>query len=282
VPLLKRAVAPIVVVAVLALGGTAGTYVVRPGDTLSSIAGHLGVSVGDLAKANHLTDPDRVAVGQALTVPSRASAPPSAAPSPARTHVVAPGETLTAIAAKYGTTVPAIMARNHLPDANHLRVGATLQLPPAAPATGLPARLVASPNRMARLPHFTRWAIANDLDPALVMAVAWQESGWQNDVVSPAGAIGIGQLLPATARFVSDDLIGVDLDVHVPAENIRMTARYVRWLLTRSGGNVDVALAGYFQGPSSVAAIGDLPATVDYIAVVKQLRTRFASALSRS
>jgi len=108
------------------------------------------------------------------------------------------------------------------------------------------------------------------------MAIAWHESGWQNDVVSVAGAIGIGQLLPSTAQFVSRDLIGVPLDVHVPEDNIRMTARYVRWLLQRTGGNVDLALAGYFQGPASVAARGLLPVTRDYIAVVKQLRPRFA------
>jgi soluble lytic murein transglycosylase-like protein len=128
---------------------------------------------------------------------------------------------------------------------------------------------------MALIPHFQRWAVANELDPALVMAVAWQESGWQNDVVSRAGAIGIGQLLPSTAAFVSRDLIGVPLDPHVPEDNIRMTARYLHWLLKRTGGDLDLALAGYFQGLASVASIGKLPVTVDYIAIVRGLRPRF-------
>jgi N-acetylmuramoyl-L-alanine amidase len=217
-----------------------------------------------------------VYAGQTLTVPG--SGAPAPAPA-ARTHTVAAGETLTGIAARYGTAINAIVQLNHISDPNHVRIGAVLQIPAAAaPSSGLPARLLASPSRMALIPFFQRWAIANNLDPALVMAVAWQESGWQNSVVSPAGAIGIGQLLPSTASFVSRDLIGVPLDPNVPEHNIRMTARYLRWLLTRSGGNLDVALGGYYQGPASVAAIGFLPSTVDYIAIVKSLRPHFTGA----
>lgn len=274
--LLRRVVSPIAVITALAISTTAGAYVVRPGDTLSGIAGRLGVSVGALVEANGITDPNRVFAGQSLSVPGAAAAP-TPAPS-SRAHVVAAGETLSAIAARYGTTVRAIVEANDIRDPNHVRIGRRLSIPNAPPASGLPARLLASPSRMALIPHFERWAVANDLDPALVMAVAWQESGWQNDVVSHANAIGIGQLLPSTARFIARDLIGVELDPHIPADNIRMTARYLRYLLTRTGGDLDLALAGYFQGLASVASIGFLPATVDYIAIVKSLRPRFVDA----
>jgi len=276
----RRVVAPLVVVGVLALGGSASTYVVRPGDTLSAIAGRLGVSVGDLAKANGITDPNRVYAGKTLVVPGSGTVTAQAAPSapaPARVHTVAAGETLSGIAARYGTTVGAVVWTNHLRDPNHVVVGTKLQIPTiSAPATGIPARLAASPQRLALVPFFKRWATANGLDPAFVMAVTWQESGWQNSLVSPAGVIGIGQLLPSTATFVSRDLIGVPLDPRVPEHNIRMTARYLRWLLQRTNGDVDRAVAGYYQGPASVASIGYLPSTVDYIAIVKALRPRFA------
>ena len=273
-PVLRRSIAPLAVVAALAVGGSAGTYVVRPGDTLSGIAGQFGVSVDSLAYANGITDPNRVFAGQQLAIPGAAPAPAAAAAGVQ--HVVVAGETLSGIAARYGSTVAAIVSANGIADPNHVRIGTRLTIPRAAAPSGLPARLLESPARMALIPHFQRWAVANNIDPALVMAVAWHESGWQNTVISPAGAIGIGQLLPSTADFVSDVLIGVPLDPHVPADNIRMTARYLRWLLSRSGGNVDVALAGYFQGPASVAARGMLPVTKDYIAIVKQLRPRFA------
>ena len=272
---LRRAFGPLLVVALFGMMTSAGTYVVRPGDTLSAIAGRLGVSVGALTQANGITNPDRVYAGTALKVPG-AAAPTQVASG--RAHVVAPGETLTAIAARFSTSVRAIVDLNDIRDANRVQVGRQLRIPDTPAPTGLPARLVASPARLALIPHFQRWSLANGLDPALVMAVAWQESGWQNGVVSHAGAVGIGQLLPSTARFVSEELIGVDLDPSIPADNIRMTARYLRYLLTRTGGDLDDALAGYFQGLASVSAIGRLPATVDYIAIVRGLRPRFAVA----
>lgn len=283
VSLFRRVVAPISVVATLALGGSAGTYVVRSGDTLTAIAGRLGVPVGALAKANNITDPNRVFVGQALTVPgTTASAPAPNPAAAARTHTVAVGDTLSSIATRYSTSVPAVVQLNQIDDPNNVRIGRRLRIPGAvadvASGSGLPARLRASPTRLALIPRFQQWSVANGLDPGLVMAVAWQESGWQNSVVSPAGAIGIGQLLPSTATFVGRDLIGVALNPNVPDDNIRLTARYLRWLLVRTNGNLDLALAGYYQGLASVASIGFLPTTVDYIAIVKALQPRFQQA----
>lgn len=273
-PAVRRAIAPLLVVGVLALSGTAGTYVVRPGDTLGALAGRHGTSVRQLAQANGITDPNRLYAGQSLTVPGGAGG--SRVATGERTDTVAPGETLSAVAARNGTSVRAIVEANGIADPNRVVAGTRLTIPSAPPATGLPRRLADSSRRMALVPVFQRWASANDLPADLVMAVAWQESGWQNSVVSSAGAVGIGQLLPSTARHVARDLIGdASLDPTVPEDNIRMTARYLRWLLTRTGGDVDAALAGYYQGLGSVAAVGRLPTTVDYLAIVRALRPRF-------
>lgn len=279
----RRALGVVLALAALGLSSSAATYVVRPGDTLSGIASRTGVSVGDLARTNGITDPNRVFAGQTLTLPGTGgaatpTAPAATAPAPGRTHVVAAGETLSSIAGKYGTTVRAIVDANGITDPNHVRIGTRLQIPTvaqAAPTGGLPARLQESPARLALIPHFKRWAEANGIDAALLMAVCWHESGWQNDVVSPVGARGIGQLMPGTAEFVSEELIGVPLDPNVPEENIRMSARYLRFLLSRVDGDVRLALAGYFQGPGSVAARGLLPASEQYVQVIQNLRPRF-------
>jgi LysM repeat protein len=257
-------------VVVLAVGGSAA-YSVRPGDTLSGIASRLGVSVPELVRANGITDPDRVFAGRALTVPG--------ATAPTRAHVVSAGENLTTIARRHGITVSTLAAANRLDPGRILRIGARLALPAGGTGVGggrYPLRLAASPSRLALVPHFQRWAAANRLPADLLMATAWLESGWQNHVVSSVGAIGIGQLMPSTVRFIRSELIGIDsLDPRVPEHNIRMSARYLRWLLQQTRGEVRTALAYYYQGPRSVWTKGPLPVTVAYVDTVLALRSRF-------
>ena len=107
------------------------------------------------------------------------------------------------------------------------------------------------------------------------MAVAYHESGWQTSVVSHKGAIGIGQLLPATADWVAEDLIGIpSLDPNNPDDNIRMSARFLLWLIGYLGSENE-ALAGYYQGPGSVTIRGLYEETQVYIANVQGARWRF-------
>ena len=69
--------------------------------------------------------------------------------------------------------------------------------------------------------------------------------------------------MPTTAAFVREYLIGVSaLDVHVAEHNIRMSARYLKWLVDRARGDERLALAAYYQGPRSVDLRGVLPETV--------------------
>lgn len=259
------------VAGVVALGlGASAAYTVKPGDTLSAIAVRLGVSAADLARTNGLTDPNRVFAGKALNVPGGGT-------TPSKAYVVAAGDNLTTIAHRFGVGVEALVAANHLDTRRVLRLGTRLTVPVAETGgTGFPSRLRSSPERLALVPLFQRWAKANSLPADLVMATAWLESGWQNEVVSSVGAYGIGQLMPLTVRFVRHDLIGVDsLDPRVPEHNIRMSARYLRFLLDRAGGDVRIALAGYYQGPGSVQAVGPQPGTVAYVDGVLALRSRF-------
>ena len=249
----------------LSLGGSAA-YTVRPGDTLSGIAARLGASVAELTRLNALGDPNRIVAGKTLRVPAGATA---TAPRGATTHVVAAGENLSSIAGRYGSTAAAVARANGIRDANRIRAGMRLSIPGAA-TSGIPAA------RRALVPHFQRWARANGIPADLLMATCWLESGWQSNVTSSVGAVGIGQLMPGTTEFVRRQLIGVpSLDPRVPEHNIRMSARYLRFLLQRRGGDVRTALADYYQGPGSVDRNGVYPGTVRYVDDVLALRQRF-------
>jgi soluble lytic murein transglycosylase-like protein len=263
------------VAGVLALGlGASAAYTVKPGDTLSGIAARLGVSTGQLARANGISDPDRLYAGASLALPGG-----GAASAPARTHVVVEGDNLTTIARRYGVTVTELARANRLDVRRLLRLGTKLAVPVPAAKRGYPAKLLASPARLALVPHFVRWSKANGLPPDLVMATTWLESGWQNGAVSSVGALGIGQLMPGTVKFVRHELIGIDwLDPRIPEHNIRMSARYLRFLLQRAGGDVRQALAGYYQGPGSVSRVGALPQTVTYVDAVLSLRRLFTAS----
>ncbi len=195
--------------------------------------------------------------------------------TPSDGHRVSPGETLSGIAVRYGTTVAALAGANGLGDADLIIPGTGLTVPVAGSSStaGLPARLAASPTRLSYRPTFAYWAAANGIPLDLLEAMTWLESGWQNHLVSPHGAMGIGQLLPGTVEHV-EQLIGVDLDPTVVDDNIRMAARYLRWLLARTS-STDDALAGYYQGLASVQANGHFSDTETYVANVLALRRRF-------
>lgn len=109
-----------------AQGGT--THVVRPGETLSAIARTYRVTVEAIARANNILNPDCIYAGQKLVIPGAGPAAPS--PTGGACHyVVQPGDTLSKIAARYGTTVGAIMAANGLRNADYIYAGQQLVIP---------------------------------------------------------------------------------------------------------------------------------------------------------
>jgi soluble lytic murein transglycosylase-like protein len=103
-----------------------------------------------------------------------------------------------------------------------------------------------------------------DLSPALIEAVVWQESRWQASARSPAGARGLAQLMPGTARS-----LGVDPDD--PLANLEGGARYLRYLVDHFDGDIEKALAAYNAGPGRVERAGGVPAireTQTYVTAV--------------
>ena len=105
---------------------------------------------------------------------------------------------------------------------------------------------------------------AYDLSPRLLEAVVWQESRWRADAVSHAGARGLAQLMPGTARD-----LGVDPDD--PLQNLEGGARYLREQLDRFGGDLEKALAAYNAGPGRVIRANGVPnirETREYVAAI--------------
>jgi N-acetylmuramoyl-L-alanine amidase len=178
-------------------------------------------------------------------------------------HVVRPGETLTTIAARAGTTVPALARRNRLDPRGLLLAGTSLVVPRARVRGSRPA-VEAS---------LQRWASHYGVNVKLVRALAWQESGFQNHVRSKAGAVGVMQVIPATWFFVERFVIGDPVPRTVDG-NVRVGVAYLHHLLHEFRGDARLALAAYYQGPAAVRQRGLLRPTRRFVANVLALRGR--------
>ena len=111
------------------------------------------------------------------------------------------------------------------------------------------------------MPAFEAAAARHALSVDLLLSVARAESNCRADAVSDAGAIGVMQLMPATARQLG-------VDPRDPAQNIDGGAAYLRQLIDRFGGRIDLALAAYNAGPAPVArrdAVPPYPETRSYV-----------------
>jgi len=101
--------------------------------------------------------------------------------------------------------------------------------------------------------HVLSAAEATGIDPYLILAVMREESRFDPDVVSFAGATGLMQVLPSTARFVIRGQAVTPTDLVRPDVNVRVGAVYLRRMLSRFGGDLILALAAYNAGPGAAA-----------------------------
>ena len=148
IPRSRRGLSALLVTGLLTLSiaspaAAGGELFVQRGDTLWDLARRHGVTVAELAAWNRIENPSLIRVGQRLVLepplaPAAANPPPPSAPAPF-VHVVRAGDTLWAIATRYGTTVAAIAAANQLANPSLIRVGQALAIPQAAPPPTAPA-----------------------------------------------------------------------------------------------------------------------------------------------
>jgi Transglycosylase SLT domain/Putative peptidoglycan binding domain/LysM domain len=186
-----------------------------------------------------------------------------AARAPARTHLVRSGDTLTTLAARYGTTVGALERANHLRPGGFLLIGTRLRVP--AGARHVPGTDVRS--------SLDRWAAHYGVNPHLARALAWMESGFQPTIRSPIGAWGVMQVTPDTWDYAESVLIGMPIP-RTADGNVRIGVAYLHHLLRAFGGDERLALAAYYQGPASVRKRGLLRETKAFVADVQALKQR--------
>jgi LysM repeat protein len=320
-----------------ATASAAFMHVVAPGESLSSVAAADGLSVDQLAAANGISPGAQLISGSSIAIPPQTGppgqavtaaadqaqsasvsseatsstttytvAPVQSAGSSAGGYVVQPGDTLSAIAARYGVSVDQLAAANGLSPAGLLVSGTTLSVSGASSsedagetgastqyvstaATGQPAVATSAAGTSATAssgPQPTAEfvspsevgsiAAANGVPPSLAEAIGYQESGFNNNEVSSTGATGVMQIEPGTWNYVGRNLAGPPpLSPSSAADNVRAGTLLLHSLLNQTGGNAAMAAAAYYQGLPSVQAHGLYPSTQQYVNDVMSLQQRF-------
>lgn len=138
-------------------------------------------------------------------------------------------------------------------------------------ARRLSTRLVATPDPELE-PLILQHSGDQNLDPKLVQAVIQTESGYNHRAVSNKGAIGLMQLMPGTASLLK---IGNPYD---PGENIRGGTKYLRQMLDRFAGKVELALAAYNAGPGAVEKHRGIPPYAETRAYVQKVLSLYQGA----
>jgi soluble lytic murein transglycosylase-like protein len=139
----------------------------------------------------------------------------------------------------------------------------------AVPSASLDGDCEAMPKEQVQ-PLVTAAAGRQGLSPQLLNAVIEQESGFRPCAVSPKGAMGLMQLMPATAERLSVE------DPFDARENIDSGARLLRELLLRFGGNLELALGAYNAGPARIDAAGGLPQIPETMNYVRSILGKLA------
>jgi N-acetylmuramoyl-L-alanine amidase len=270
------------------------THVVQPGETLWSIASSNNFTTRSLAAANGMSEDAHVVIGSKITIPTvseaasalqNAGVSTSSGPGPLGSYVVRPGDTLSAIAARSGVAVDAVAFMNGLDTKRPLLIGTVLKLPGNIAASGpaptqreVPnAPPYPTPERVSGT-QIGQIAAAHGVPASLAKAIGWQESGFNNDLVSSANARGVMQILPGTWSWINSNLALAPLNDRSATDNVHAGVLYLGQLLHDTGGNIPQTVASYYQGLESVRRRGMLPDTQRYVDDVLSLRARFLAS----
>ncbi|WP_159707703.1 LysM peptidoglycan-binding domain-containing protein [Arthrobacter sp. 18067] len=218
-----------------------GSYTIKAGDTLSSIASRHGVSLSALMTANNVTATTVIYPGQKLTIPG-ASLQPA-------------GDTKPLVPSTFlGFTYPPAVVSS----ANENK--ALLNASPVPSRAEMKSIVADTARRMG-------------VSPSLALAFAEQESGFDQRAVSPANAIGTMQVIPSSGQWASD-LVGRKLNLLDPYDNATAGVAIIRALIATSK-DLDTAIAGYYQGQYSVSKYGMYDDTKRYVESIKARQRTF-------
>jgi LysM repeat protein len=205
------------------------------------------------------------------------------------------GDTATGLAVRFHAWTDELLSINHLGRSAGLYVGQRIRIPVVSAAVRRHRASHAHRTHRARHAHprrhhraarpwtnddasrsrvrrlVTRAATHRGVDPDLALAIAWQESGWQQHRYSSAGAIGVMQVLPGTARWMSS-YAGRRLNPYGLHDNITAGVLLLRVLRGETGPRK--AVGAYYQGLGAVQRHGLYPSTRAYVRDVVALRRR--------
>jgi len=268
-----------------ALPAQASAHTVTSGESLSSVAAANGLTTAELAAANGLSPDAPLIEGESLYVPYPSGSGGGSSGGGGQTsggggggYVVQPGDTLSGIAASSGLSVDELAHLNGLYVDEPLIAGTTLTTAGGgggstnATSTGsapVPTNETVSPGRVGDI------AASENVSPSLADAVATQESGFDNSLVSSADARGVMQILPSTWDFINGSLASAPLDPASARDNVRAGAMYLGYLADNTGNDPVSTVASYYQGLGSVQSGGLLPETQQYVDSVLALRDRY-------
>ncbi len=288
-----------------------GTYTIQSGDTLSGIAHKFGMSTKDLAAKNNMRVSDTIYVGKTLVVSgqktggSNNSKPQAPSKTKTSTYTVKAGDTLGQIANSHGMRLAQLLDLNpHVSVDAPLKIGTKLKLSGSSVAPSgevkketrkignsfngrtypettvdnanenknkLDAMDVPSRGQMEAMVRSTAQSMG--VDPALALAHAYQESGFNMRAVSPANALGVMQVIPSTGEWISGR-IGRQLNLLNPQDNVAAGVATIAYNLDNTD-NLDHAIAAYYQGLGGVRKYGMYEDTKHYVASVKAHMKRF-------
>ena len=268
------------------VAASAAWHVVQPGETLWLIGQAYGIDASAIAEANAIADADLIQVGEELWIPVGDEG--EVAPEElAIIHVVVAGDTVAGIAATYGVDALELATENGIESPYLIFPGQeiTVVVPSTGPEPGAPAPQPPG-NIDPEIPFIDRETVRATVievaqawgwDPYLILSLAWRESTWDQRALSPAGAVGVMQLMPTTAEWAGPALVGRQTDYAFNVyDNVETGVAYLSHLRALTGSDY-LALASYFQGSASVERDGIFPVTREYALGIIQSRDLFAT-----